>query len=82
MFYGQYLLINKVQCQRHEFFEQHQNDIQTATRYEEFRDQFCTGLADPQIKQECIVLLEEYCRTFVKTVPAPYQHILCHATLI
>jgi hypothetical protein len=40
MFYGQYLLINKVQCQRHEFFEQYQNDIQPATRYGEFRELF------------------------------------------
>jgi hypothetical protein len=42
---------------------------------------FCTGLSDPQTKQEFIMLLGECYRTFVKTVPALYQDTLCHATL-
>jgi len=40
---GQYLLINKVQCQHHEFFEQYHNDIQPAISCGEILYQFCTG---------------------------------------
>ena len=46
MLYKQYLLINKVQCQHHEFFEQYHNDIQPATGCGEFLHQFCTGATD------------------------------------
>jgi hypothetical protein len=66
MFYGQYLLINKVQCQRQEFFEQYHNDIQPATRYVEFRYQFCTAHSDPQTKHEFVVFMGESYHTLSK----------------
>jgi hypothetical protein len=79
--YGQYLLSNKVQCQHHEFIEQYHKDTQPATRYVEFRYQFCTGLSDPQPKHEFIVFLGEYYHTFVKTVAALDKHTLFHEIL-
>ena len=57
------------------------NGIQPATRYVEFRCQFCTGHSDPQTKHEFIVFLGESYRTFVRTVAALYQHTLFHETL-
>jgi hypothetical protein len=80
MLYGQYLPINKVQCQRHEFFEQYHNDIQPATLYVEFRYQFCTGLSDsqPNMNLLCswgnlIILCQNCCCTD--------QNTLFHETL-
>lgn len=81
MLYGQYLLINKVQCQHHEFFEHYHNDIQPATGCGEFLYQFYTGASDAQTKHEFIVFVGESYRTFVKTVAALYQYTLFHEKL-
>ena len=44
-FYEQQSVSNALRCDRHESLKQHQSDIQpSATSYEEFRGQFCTGL--------------------------------------